>query len=307
MRILVTGGAGFIGSNLVDALLDRGHAVTVIDDLSSGRREHVPEQANLIREDIRSPRLKDVFRDVQPEVVFHLAAQINVQNSLNDPCADADINVAGSLNLIELSRRFNVKKFIFSSTGGAMYGDGVRWPTPEGVAPEPVSPYGIAKFTVDQYLGFFYRQYGLRSVSLRYANVYGPRQTPKGEAGVVAIFCQRLMRGEPLLIFGDGKQTRDYVYVGDVVAANIAALSRAYNGTVNIGTSIQTSVNRLADTLISISGKRGLVRHRRGLPGEVRKSALDWKRAKKVLKWKPTVALRDGLTKTWEWAERSLA
>lgn len=299
-RALVTGGAGFIGSHLVDALQARGHQVMVLDDFSAGKRDHLPLNTQIVRDDIRSPRVHDLFRDFQPEYVFHLAAQKSVQQSLKDPVHDAGVNITGSLNIITLSHKFKVKKLIFSSTGGAIYGPSKQIPTTEKSFPHPESPYGIAKYSIEQYLDIYRTSFGLRSVSLRYANVYGPRQDPEGEAGVVAIFCQRLADHDPLTIYGDGKQTRDYVYVSDVVEANILAMQRSAQGPINIGTGIQTNVNILAERLRKISGQRARIVHRAGLPGEVRRSALDCRLAKRELGWKPTVKLLDGLTKTWQ-------
>lgn len=301
-NILVTGGAGFIGSHIVDALLTKKHRLVVVDDLSSGHRHNLAEDVQMVREDIRSPRIKDIFRDFQPQYVFHLAAQKNVRASVEDPIFDAEVNITGSLNILEQCRRFRVTKIIFSSSGGAMYGPVKVFPTPESVPPRPASPYGIAKYTFEQYLRFYRSSFGVKSVSLRYANVYGPRQDPKGEAGVVAIFAERLMRRESLRINGDGKQTRDYVFVDDVVAANILAMKPGIAGEINIGTGVQTSVNRLADLMTRISGRRSRASHHRVLTGEVMRSALHIGRAKRVLKWKPAVPLRAGLEVTMQWA-----
>ena len=299
-RILVTGGAGFIGSHLVEALQAKGHRVIVLDNLSSGKRENISYQTELVREDIRSSQVTNIFRDIQPEFVFHLAAQKSVNASVKDPANVADINIAGSLRLLELSKKFGVKKFIFSSTGGAIYGATKIIPTPEKTPAHPESPYGFAKLTFEWYLDFYARMHGVKSVVLRYANVYGPRQDPHGEADVVAIFCQNLKDGQPLTIFGDGKQTRDFVYVSDVVQANLLAMTRTVSGPVNIGTGVQTSIVKVAETLRQVSGKKNRLLYRALPPGEVRKSALNNRFAKHVLGWKPEVSLLDGLGKTWQ-------
>jgi UDP-glucose 4-epimerase len=306
-KVLVTGGAGFIGSHLVDALISQGHRVTVVDDLSSGRRENLVPEARFIRADIRSSRMKDVWQDFRPEYVFHLAAQKNLRTSVNDPLLDADINITGSLNIIELSRQFKIKKFIFSSTGGAIYGEDASLPTPESAPPQPESPYGISKFTIEQYLDFFQKYRGLPSVSLRYANVYGPRQDPKGEAGVVVIFTKKLLEKKLLLINGDGKQTRDFIFVSDVVQANLQAMQRSQaRGEINIGTGKQTSVNELGKKLLRLAGMPSRLKRRPPIAGELKKSALSTKHAKKILNWKSEVKLETGLKLTWEWAKEVL-
>jgi len=301
MKILVTGGAGFIGSHIVDALIVRKHHVTVVDDLSTGKRSNLPQGADLIREDIRSPRLKDIFRDVRPEMVFHLVAQKNIRTSVDEPILDADINITGSLQLIDLSHRFGVKRFIFSSSGGAIYGAGSKYPTQENEPPRPLSPYGIAKYTIEQYLDFYAKFKKLSTISLRYANVYGPRQDPKGEAGVVAIFAKSLLQKVPLIVYGNGRQTRDYVYVEDIVRANLLASRSRVTGEYNIGTGREISVLRLAQTMSRIAQSKSAIKHRRVRPGELQRSVLNAKRAKKDLRWQPTVDLTKGLNMTWEW------
>lgn len=305
-RVIVTGGAGFIGSHIVDALVMQHHTVTVVDDLSSGKQENVPAGVELVRQDIRSPRMKDVWRDFRPQFVFHLAAQKNIRTSIDDPLYDADVNIAGSLNIIEQSRRFGVKKIIFSSSA-AVYGEVRRVPISEKIPTQPVSPYGIAKASIEQYLQHYRVHYRLNSVALRYANVYGPRQDADGEAGVVAIFTQKILGHQPLLINGHGRQTRDYVFVGDVVRANLLAMkSSTATGNMNISTGRQTSVNSLARALQKVAKVKTRIKHRSALPGEVMRNALHYGLAKKKLSWKPEVKLRDGLLVTWEWAKGSL-
>src|SRR6476661_1008886 len=242
MRTLVTGGAGFIGSNLVDALLARGDEVVVIDDLSTGRETNLDgaraKGADLIKADIREAgQIARIVAEAAPETVFHLAAQIDVRRSVSDPAADARINVEGTINVLEAARRANVARLVNTSTGGAIYGDVETIPSPESTPPAPMAGYGTSKFCAEQYCNLYARLHGLRTVTLRYGNVYGPRQDPLGEAGVIAIFCGKVMDGGRPRIYGDGRQTRDYVYVGDVVAANIAASEKRHvRGAVNIGT-----------------------------------------------------------------------
>ncbi len=306
-KVIVTGGAGFIGSHLVDALIRKSHHVTVVDNLSSGHRKNVHPQAQLMTVDIRSTRVKKIWQKLKPQFVFHFAAQKNVRASVEDPLLDADINITGSLNIIEQSHRVRVKKFIFSSTGGAMFGDDFQLPTPETALAEPASPYGIAKNSIERYLQFYRTHRGMKNVCLRYANVYGPRQDPKGEAGVVSIFAQRLLHRQPLLINGNGRQTRDYVYIDDVTQANLKTIDNATrSGEIHIGTSKQTSVNALARALVKVSNIKARIEHRLPLAGEVMRSALSSKLAKKELKWEPKTSLSTGLLETWNWAKREL-
>jgi UDP-glucose 4-epimerase len=308
-RALVTGGAGFIGSHVADLFLARGYAVEVMDNLSSGKRHQVPEGARLHELDIGSAEAARVVRDGRFDVVCHLAAQIDVRKSVADPGHDATVNVVGTLNLLEAIRASGAgTRMIFSSTGGAVYGDLVEPPTAETAPKDPQSPYGVAKLSVEYYMGYYARIHGVDAVALRYANVYGPRQDPHGEAGVVAIFCGRLYEHAPLTIFGDGKQTRDYVYVGDVARANLLAATTTFGSTsgidsraYNIGTGIETDVNELAEMLKSVSGSSSEIRHGDARPGEQKRSAVDATRAANVLGWRPEMNLREGLRATYEW------
>jgi UDP-glucose 4-epimerase len=301
MRILVTGGAGFIGSHIVDAFLAAGHPVTVVDDLSAGRRENVPSQARFHQFDLTdAAALERLFREERPEVVCHQAAQKSVRISVEDPAADATTNIIGTLRLLEQCRRNSVEHVLFASTGGAVYGDTEQIPTPEEHPARPVSPYGIAKLSVEHYLYYYQHQYGLAYTALRYANVYGPRQDPHGEAGVVAIFVERLLAGQTATIYGDGGQTRDYVYVGDVAAANVRALETRATGAFNIGTGIETSVNDLYAALAEVVGVRQPPRYAPARPGEQRRSAVDASRAADLLGWRPRVSLAEGLRLTVE-------
>ncbi|QQR79032.1 MAG: NAD-dependent epimerase/dehydratase family protein [Candidatus Moraniibacteriota bacterium] len=303
MRILITGGAGFIGSHVADALIDRGHRVTIIDNLSSGSEENVNRRAKFYKVDIGNrKRLEKIFETTEPEAVLHFAAQINVRASVEDPSADAATNILGSLSLIELSAKHKVKKFIFSSTGGAMFDDTAPRPTPESVPAAPLSPYGIAKLTTEHYLRFFHQVHGLPYIVLRYANVYGPRQNAHGEAGVVSIFLTRLLDGQTPTINGDGLQTRDYVYVGDVAQANMLALDATISeGVFHIGTGIETSVNDIFRMLNWQFGKAFEESHGPAKSGEIKASALAAGKAKTVLQWEPKVALSEGLVATATW------
>jgi UDP-glucose 4-epimerase len=308
-RALVTGGAGFIGSHVADILIANDYAVTVVDNLSSGKRSQVPSDATFQELDICAPEAATLVREGKFDVICHLAAQIDVRKSVADPAADAMLNIGGSLNLLEAVRQSgHATRFVFSSTGGAVYGDLVEAPTAENAPKDPQSPYGTAKLSVELYMGYFARVHGLDCVALRYSNVYGPRQDPHGEAGVVAIFCDRLIDGVPLTIFGDGGQTRDYVYVGDVARANLAAAtvklppatvvdSRAFN----IGTSIETDVVQLAKLLKDVSGGTSEIEHAPARAGEQRRSAVRNDKAGKVLGWQPKMSLRDGLRETYQW------
>jgi len=303
MRALVTGGAGFIGSNLVDALLARGDQVTVVDDLSTGRRENLAPAlaagAELVESDVRDAQaLLDLFERARPEVVFHLAAQIDVRKSAADPAFDARVNVEGTINVLEAARVAGVARVVNSSTGGAIYGEGRTLPAPEDHPTAPEAPYGQSKFAAEGYCDLFKRLHGLATVSLRYGNVYGPRQDPLGEAGVIAIFCGRLVDGERPTVFGDGLQTRDYVFVEDVVASNLAAAESDVSGSINIGTGVQTTVLDLVEALASLAGREFEPEHAPERLGEVQHIALDYTRAREALGWGPRTSLREGLELT---------
>ncbi len=310
MRILVTGGAGFIGSHVVDAYVAAGHDVVVADDLSTGRRANANPRAEFYPADLNSLHLQELFRGQAFDLVNHHAAQVDVRRSVADPAADAAINIGGTLRLLELCRRHGVRGVIFISSGGAVYGDRAPVPTPEDFPPRPISPYGISKLTGERYVDYYQTVHGIPGVILRYANVFGPRQDPHGEAGVVAIFCQRLLRGEPPIVYGDGEQTRDFIYVGDVAAANLRALDllqrRRSGGSdgpavFNIGTGKETTVNALLGRLSALAGGARASQHGPPRAGEQRRSAVDPARAHAVLGWTPTVPLAEGLGLTLDW------
>ncbi len=308
MKILVTGGAGFIGSHVVDTFLGAGHEVAVVDNLSTGNRAWVNPRAKLHAVDLRSGRLAEVFAAERPEVVAHLAAQAAVSRSVNDPVFDASVNVGGGLNLLDCCRRFGVRRMIYSSSGGAGYGDTDVLPTPETHPSLPMSPYGITKVAMELYVGAWTQIFGMSGISLRYANVYGPRQNHQGEAGVVAIFCHRLLTGQAPVINGDGGQTRDFVYVGDVARANLLALERSdATGGINIATGIETSVNDIYAGIKSAAGSSVAAQYGPARPGEQRRSCLDPKLAERVLGWRPTVTLGEGLTRTYDFFRKELS
>ena len=314
MKILVTGGCGFIGSHLVDRLIKENHKVVVIDNLSTGKKENLNPQAKFYKLDIRNKKISDVFKKEKPETVFHLAAQIDLRKSVENPIEDARINVLGSLNIIQnfirvLSRKHSQKfasKIIFTSTGGAIYGDADTIPTPETYPEMPLSPYGIEKLVFDKYLNYYYQIFGLPYVSLRLSNVYGPRQNSKGEAGVIAIFCEKMFEDKQPIINGSGRQTRDYVFVNDVVEANILALKKNKIGVFNIGTTKETDVNTIFRKLRNLTNSNCKEIHISEKPGEQRRSCLDYSKAKKELGWQPKYNLDRGLKETVEWFENKL-
>jgi len=297
VRAVVTGGAGFIGSHVVDALLARWDEVHVLDDFSRGKRENVPEGVHVHEADIRSDAGR-VFDEVEPEVCFHLAAQADVRVSVERPDFDADVNIVGTLHVLEAAREHGTK-VVFSSTGGAIYGE-CEGPAREDHPRAPLAPYGVSKLAGEEYIAAYNRLYGAAHVSLRFGNVYGPRQDPKGEAGVVAIFMNRLREGEAPQIFGDGTQTRDYVYVGDVVAATLAAAEHA-GGVLNVGTGVETSVLELYGRIQRVAGVEREPEFGEARPGELQRSVLDASLAKRELGWQPQRSLDEGLAETWGW------
>jgi UDP-glucose 4-epimerase len=311
VKVIVTGGAGFIGSHLVDALVDRGERVLVLDDLSTGERENINPAATFRELDIRLPEAAAAVREWRPDVVCHLAAQMSVSRSVREPLFDAGVNLVGALNLLEAAREAGAR-FVFASTGGALYGDADVLPTPETYPAWPVSPYGVAKLSFEHYLHCYAVQHGLRYVALRYANVYGPRQNPHGEAGVIAIFCLRMLAGEQAVINGDGRYTRDFVHVSDVVRANLAALDAPdVTGHFNVGTGRQVDINRVFELVRELLGVSVPEVHGPARAGDQRTSALDSGLIAEKLGWRPQVALEDGLEGTVAWfrarAERDRA
>jgi UDP-glucose 4-epimerase len=298
LKIIVTGGAGFIASHVVDAYLDQNHEVLVIDDFSTGQQANLNPRAAVQRLDIAAPKAAQLVREFRPDIVNHHAAQMDVRRSVADPAFDARINIIGFINLLEAAKDAGVKKVIFSSSGGAVYGDREPIPATEEHPTIPLSPYGVSKLSGELYLGYYRMAFGLPYVALRYANVYGPRQSSQGEAGVVAIFIAHLLAGKSPVINGDGKQTRDYVYVGDVVAANVAALDTHYAGPVNIGTGTETDVVTLCELLRQGVGSAVEAVHGSAKLGEQRRSCLETSLARKVLRWTAQVGLQEGLQRT---------
>ena len=298
MNIVVTGGAGFIGSHVAEAYLAAGHTVWVVDNLATGKRDNVPAGARFVHADINDEAVRRLLSDERIEAVNHHAAQMDVRRSVADPLFDARSNVLGLLNLLEGAREAGCRTFVFASSGGTVYGELTAFPATEEHSTHPISPYGISKLAGEHYLDFYRLEYGLRTVSLRYANVYGPRQDPHGEAGVIAIFSQALLDGQPITINGDGTQTRDYVFVADVVRANLAALTTDVHGPFNVGTGVETDVNALAAHLQRLTGATDRARRGPAKPGEPRRSVLDCGRAARMLGWTPAGALADGLEAT---------
>jgi UDP-glucose 4-epimerase len=300
VKALVTGGAGFIGSNLVDGLREAGHEVAVVDDLTTGKRENLPDDVALHELSIvDADALSAAIQAEAPGVVFHLAAHIDVRRSVEDPAHDARVNVEGTINVLRAARAAGARRVVLSSTGGAIYGEADTIPTPEETPIRPLAPYGQSKYAAEGYCALFTGLYGLSTIALRYANVYGPRQDPLGEGGVVAIFCGCLASGTTPTIFGDGEQTRDFVYVGDVVEANLLAAQSDQTGAINIASGVETSVLELVEHLRELEPDADLTpRHADARPGEVRRSCLDASRARELLGWQPSTDLTTGLQAT---------
>lgn len=306
MKILVTGGAGFIASHIVDRYIKLGHTVTVVDNLSSGKKEFVNNRAAFYEVDVRdSKKIKSVINREKPEVLNLHAAQISVRESVADPQFDARVNILGLINILEAAKEGKVKRIIFASSGGVVYGNATVFPTPESYQPHlPISPYGVSKLAGEKYLYCYYKNFGIDYIALRYANVYGPRQNPYGEAGVVAIFNLKFLHQLTPVINGDGKQTRDYIYVGDVVSANVAVLSSPFVGSVNVGTARETDVNMLAEKIQSLYSSNLVPSHGPEKEGEQKRSCLDNSYAKKALGWEPKVDLEKGLLRTKEYFQK---
>ena len=305
-RVMVTGGAGFIGSHLVNGLLEEGHAVSVLDDLSSGQLRNLDHRATFYHCPLNDPRLRQIIQREGPEIIFHLAAQSSVRQSTLDPVADADSNVLGTIRLISDAASEGVEKIVFSSTGGAIYGNPETIPCDEDTPPKPLTPYAMSKYVSELYLDLFMQTYGLDYTILRYANVYGPGQDPNGEAGVIAIFAGLMLRGRTPSIYGDGLQERDFVYVSDVVEANLAAMYRGHGRIYNIGSGEPITINRIHALLQECTGFDRDPEYRPRRAGEVLRIALDSSRAARELRWEPRVSLEDGLRLSVDYVRRSL-
>lgn len=304
MNILVTGGAGFIGSHIVDQCIQDGHTVTVVDDLSFGKKTNINSKAHFVKCDIRSDQIEEIITSEHFDVVYHTAAQKSVRNSFAEPLFDADINVMGSIRVLEACKNGGVNTVIFLSTGGTIYGDADIYPTPETEPPQPPSPYTASKLAVEIYLDYYARQFGIKTISLRLANVYGPRQDPAGEAGVIAIFASRLLHGQDIQIYGDGRSTRDYVHIIDVcraVSALHTYLPDMHGGIYNLGTGIETDVNQIAALVQKAVGVSGKAVHTEAVHGELQRSAIDARRLAHAIGWHPSVRLEDGIQATVDW------
>ncbi len=304
-KILITGGAGFIGSNLAEKLIEQGNDVVIVDNLSSGKKEYVPKKAKFYNIDILEDKLEDVFQKEKPEYVCHLAAQIDVKISVKDPKLDTDINLKGGINVLINAHKYGVKKIVFSSTGGAIYGEAEIIPTPENYNAKPISPYGINKLAFEHYLRYYKEVFNQDYICLRFANVYGPKQYKGGEAGVIAIFSQEIVKNGTLYVNGDGKQTRDYVFVDDVVDAIILSLKNDYSGEINISQGKETTLLDIIE-LLKKENDNFKVEYREAVKGEQRRSCLDKTLAKKILTWEPKIDLEKGLSLTYKWSKDNI-
>ena len=300
-KILVTGGAGFIGSHLVDRLIEKGHQVVVVDNLSSGKKENLNLKAKFYELDICNSKISQIFQEEKPEIVFHLAAQIDVRESVKDPIQNAKVNILGTLNILENCHKINVKKFIFTSSGGAIYGDTDIIPTAETHSENPESPYGITKLAVEKYLYFYQKTFSFNYTVLRLANVYGPRQSSQGEGGVISIFCDKMLKKEQVTINGDGEQTRDFVYVGDVVEAALLAMEKEKSGVYNIAAGIETNINEIFRKIKELTNFNCQEIHGPAKLGEQKRSCLDYSKARKELNWQPKYDLEQGLKEIIKW------
>lgn len=307
MKIIITGGAGFIASHIADSYITLGHKVVIIDNLSSGRIEYINKKAKFYEADIRnSDEVRKILQEVKPDIINHHAAQISVRNSVENPQNDANINILGLLNLLEEGKNIGIKKFVFASSGGVVYGEADQIPTPETYIPlQPLSPYGVTKLASELYLNYYFQTYKIPYVALRYSNVYGPRQNPHGEAGVVAIFSLKLLRGEKPVINGDGMQVRDYVFVEDVARANVKAIESDISGSYNIGTGIQTNVVQIFEKIKEVTYSSLEARHGPARTGEQKISCLDCAKAYQILGWKPQFEISQGLKKTVEFFQKN--
>ena len=301
MNILVTGGAGFIGSQIVDAYINKNHHVVIVDNLSKGQKQFINPKATFHELSISSPSIEQIIKTNNIEIINHHAAQISVTDSVKDPVKDAESNIIGTLQLLQSAVKLGVKRFIFASTGGAIYGEQDYFPAKENHPQKPTSPYGISKLSIEGYLRFYQEQYGIKSIIFRYGNVFGPRQNPNGEAGVVAIFCNRLLKNQVPIINGDGEQTRDYIFIKDVVQANLLALNTEITSTYNVGTSKETSVNEITRILLQIAKSNISVEKIKRNNYEQLRSCLDYQKIEKSLGWKPMVSIEEGLIETYNY------
>ncbi len=304
MKVMVTGGAGFIGSHLVDRLIQDGHEAVVVDNLSTGKRKHVNRAARFYKLDVQSPRLERVFRKERPSVLMHLAAQMDIRRSVEDPIFDAQSNILGTINVLEQAVRHGSRKVVFASSGGAIYGEQEVFPAPESHPTRPLSPYGISKLAGEFYLAYYQQHSGIQYVSLRYSNVYGPRQDPHGEAGVVAIFTQKMLSGEQPIVNGTGRQTRDFVFVEDVVDAHLAVMGKDVQGCYNVGVGEETSINELFGMLADLTKSGSKQVHGPAKKGEQARSVVDSTKLRQELGWEPRTPLSEGLSRTVEFFRR---